>query len=308
MSESSVKELAMNDTLQPADASTMDETPSQVVIAKILGQRLKAVRKGLRSILKGRNVDVHPMRVDLRRASSCLQFFAPYLNAKQSKSVRRTLRDCRRSLGLLRDTEVFIQRSLGWTTLVPTEELGEFIVDLARSTKPSQSNTDPHFSRSKAKKTDDVISTGLRLVTKDVKAKNDSWRDLIRSQLEEDLLALQHPLQSEPPVKDALHQFRICCKHARYQLEVIDQADISDVKWLIQGFKKAQEDLGHIHDTFVILERLHHLKKDRCKLSKTSIKTIIASETALLESHVQTFSRWWQSERMLDQLNDWLAG
>ncbi len=298
----------MNDTLQPAAAGTMDETPSQVVLAKILGQRLKAARKHVRSMLKGRNVDVHQMRVDLRRASSCLQFFAPFLNAKRSKSVRRILRDCRRSLGMLRDTEVFIQRSLGWTTLVPAEQLGEFIVDLARSTKSSQTNSGPHFSRSKAKNTEEVISKGLRLVDKDVNAKNDSWRDLIRYQLEEDLVALQQPLQFAPPDKDALHQFRICCKHARYQLEVIDQADISDVKSLIQGFKKAQEDLGHIHDTFVILERLHHLKKDRCKLSKKSIKTIIASETASLEVNVRAFSTWWQIERILDQLNDWLAG
>jgi CHAD domain-containing protein len=298
----------MNDTLQPAAAGTMDETPSQVVLAKILGQRLKAARKHVRSMLKRSNVDVHQMRVDLRRASSCLQFFSPFLNAKQSKSVRRTLRDCRRSLGMLRDTEVFIKRSLGWTTLVPAEELSEFIVDLARSTKSRQTNSSPHFPKSKTKNAEKIISKALRLVAKNVNAKNDSWRDLIRYQLEEDLVALQHPLQSDPPDKDALHQFRICCKHARYQLEIIDQADISDVNSLIQGFKKAQEDLGHIHDTFVILERLHHLKKDRCKLSKASIKSIIASETASLEGNVRAFSSWWQSERILEQLNDWLAG
>jgi CHAD domain-containing protein len=285
----------------------LDETPSPEVIVKHLDQRLKAAKKHVRSISKGRNVDIHQMRVDLRRASSCLQFFSPFLHPKQTKTLRRTLRDLRRGVGSLRDNEVLIHRSLHWTTIVPAEELGDFIIEVASSPSDDSSDSSQHISRAKAKIAAEEISTPSRLIAKDAKNSNVSWRELIRLQLTEDLAALHQPIQTDRVDKEALHQFRICCKHARYQLEIIDEADVADVKLLIKGFKTAQEDLGHIHDTFVILERLQHLKKDRCKLSKKSMKAIIASETASLQSDAMTFSAWWQSEQILDRLNDWLA-
>jgi CHAD domain-containing protein len=285
----------------------LDETPSPEVIVKHLDQRLKAAKKHVRSISKGREVDIHQMRIDLRRASSCLQFFSPFLHPKQTKSLRRTLRDLRRGVGLLRDNEVLIHRSLHWTTIVPTEELGDFIIDLARSPNDNPSDSSQHISSAKAKNAEKGMSQGRCLIAKDAKNSNVSWRELIQLQLTEDLTALHQPIQTDPVDKEALHQFRICCKHARYQLEIVDEADVADVKLRIKGFKKAQEDLGHIHDTFVILERLQHLKKERCKLSKKSMKAIIASETASLQRDVMTFSAWWQSEQILERVNDWLA-
>jgi CHAD domain-containing protein len=199
---------------------------------------------------------VHELRVASRRLQEALEFLAPYLPEGPRRKLYRRARRVRRFLGELRNADVMV----------------ELATDMMRRLTPSERTVlRPFLSRLQAE------AAGLRRLAihrrvvpvpgvrkrigRLLKNLRDSSADSLDSRGEQILserirqlgTALGDAEQGEPT---AMHRLRITVKRYRYALEFLERAGRKELKGAIQGTRKLQSELGHLHDLDVLLEIL----------------------------------------------------
>jgi CHAD domain-containing protein len=198
---------------------------------------------------------VHKVRVGLRRMRSDLQTFAPVLESEWAEGLRRDLRGLAGSLGVVRDTDVLLERL--WAAVVHLDERdhGDAALVVRRLEQQRHAQVAALLAEMRTDHYVDLLervaAAGERpAVTHAARVRADQalpalvrprWRKLRRA------VAALGPR----PADDELHAVRILVKRTRYAVDVAVPVVGAPAERLSGALAGLQDVLGELHDTAV---------------------------------------------------------
>lgn len=250
---------------------------------------------------------IHRMRIELRRVSIALRLFAPVLNKKRSRRLQKMFKSLRSSFGPLRESDVFLQRCFRWCAILSPEEQAILALAISRKRFRVEKKVLMRLDSGNWGRIWKQIANLKKLLLQAHTIRNLNEVDWTRKLLGGKSDQIQRASERGLSNIGALHQMRIDCRFLRYALELVEECQPSGMKPLILDFKKAQVDLGEIHDALEIIELLGEAQPKSFGLSSRSIVAIIESEQTFAREKKETLLAWWQLENPADRLNSQLA-
>jgi CHAD domain-containing protein len=235
----------------PGPASTMAEVAAAALqrSAQVLVDHDHVVR--LDDDIEG----VHKMRVATRRLRSDLQTLQPVLEAGWSDELRADLKDLAATLGVVRDTDVLLQRLRRHIGELPADDrpVAVGVVDRLEDERRAQVadllatlDTDAYLDL-----LDEVVEGALRprLGPRGEDAGSVVLPELVRPRWRRLRKAVD--ALGPRPDDDELHRVRILAKRARYAAELAAPVVGDAAADLAAQLAQVQDVLGELHDTVV---------------------------------------------------------
>ena len=209
--------------------------------------------------------ELHDMRVATRRMRAALRVFGGYLDPKVMKPFAKALRRTGRTLGAVRDLDVFREKAQRYLDTLPVERQAELEPLLAVwQVEHNQAreqmlayldrNRYAHFKQQFGEFLQAPGAGALPMITPDGQPLPSRVRYLLPSVLYRSLAVPQafDPAMSEPGVPLVrFHQLRIAFKGLRYTLEFFQEVLGPKSKPLINQMKRLQDHLGDLQDAVV---------------------------------------------------------
>jgi CHAD domain-containing protein len=245
--------------IDPAD--TMAEAACKVLRGQL--DRMVAHERGARD---GRDIEeLHDMRVAVRRMRAVLRVCRPYLDTTPYKPFRKALRRTGRTLGTVRDLDVFREKAQRYLDTLPDErrfELDPLLAawqvkyETARQGMLALLDGKPYlqfkkeFARFLA-----TPGAGAPLATaENTEPLPHRVREAVPPLLIANYAAVRayegRVEESDTPLP-RLHRLRIAGKGLRYTLEFFREILPADVEPLIDRIKGLQDHLGNLQDAVV---------------------------------------------------------
>ncbi|AGB49032.1 hypothetical protein Metho_0783 [Methanomethylovorans hollandica DSM 15978] len=243
---------------------------------KILRFHFGRMLKHERGTMLGKDIEeLHDMRVAAMRMRSVLQVFNGHLDMNTMKPIFRNIKDTRRSLGAVRDLDVFMEKIQHYTGSLPedrTSELDELVGTLLIERDKARGLMLLHLDSTKYDKFKLNFTKILEkegqweesLVDRDGRPLPHRVRDVLPPLLYNELSkvrAYDDLVREDEPSFEMLHALRIDIKILRYTLEFFDEVLGEETKSLIKDLKELQDVLGDIHDAVVAMELLENYLK-----------------------------------------------
>lgn len=229
----------------------MTEAPDRAGLVKLLRKRLRRFLALLSEVLAGESPEaVHDLRVWSRRLQQTLIALHPESHSRKLRSLRRTLRRARRTLGGWRNCDVVLQRLArkerqarrpdkrrAWTLVIDfvrktrERELRRvrkrlLKLDLFSLAKEMEALLEAPGSNSQ------VVSASLPEV---VSTASSQWQAALSRALEDRRV-------------ENIHDFRIQTKRLRYRMELLRDIGALDTSAAVEWLKSLQDGLGTWHD------------------------------------------------------------
>lgn len=243
---------------------------------KILRFHFGRMLKHERGTMLGKDIEeLHDMRVAAMRMRSVLQVFNGHLDMDVMKPIFKSVKTTRRSLGTVRDLDVFMEKIQHYIESLPEQrrsELDELIGTLLIERDKARGLMLLHLDSSKHDK--------FKLKFTKVLEKEGSWeeslvdkygrplphrvRDVLPSLLYNQLAevrAYDDLVHADEPSYEMMHALRIDVKILRYTLEFFEEVLGEETKDLVKDLKALQDNLGDIHDAVVAMELLENYLK-----------------------------------------------
>ncbi|GAB4190975.1 MAG: hypothetical protein OHK0022_04270 [Roseiflexaceae bacterium] len=307
-------------TIEPLADNAPDDTPARVaaafargVPARLMGDELltEAARRLLRrqfermlaredGVRSGEDVeDVHQMRVATRRLRASLQIVQPVYDAKAITRFRRGLRRIARTLGAVRDRDVFLGHVLAYRDSLPeaeragitplidaverqrTEARAELLDELRSGRYAKFKHAFAEFLTTPAAALGPLPETGVPPRLRD-RAGSMLW------QRYEDWRAFEVLLPDAPEV--VLHNARIAGKRLRYTIEFFAEAFGPRADELLGPLMQLQENLGALQDAAVAREHVAELDM----LGDPGARAYLAAREAESHAHLGDLPRLWE--------------
>jgi CHAD domain-containing protein len=227
----------------------------------------------------GRDIEeLHDMRVAAMRMRSVVEVLEDYLNMKEMSSHYKNIKSIRRTLGTVRDLDVFLEKIDHYLAAQPPERAPEMdpLTDSMLIERAKHRGTmlvyldDSRYNKFKKNFADYLLSkkswkmksakkNGEPIPARVV----DILPVLLYSQLATvraygDVLTDDTKID---PYLEKYHQLRIDVKILRYTIEFFREVLGSETKSLIKDLKALQDNLGDMHDTVVALEMLENFER-----------------------------------------------
>jgi CHAD domain-containing protein len=227
----------------------------------------------------GRDIEeLHDMRVAAMRMRSVVEVLEDYLNMKDMSSYYKNIKSIRRTLGTVRDLDVFLEKIDHYLVAQPPERVPEMdpLTDSMLIERAKHRGTmlvyldDSRYNKFKKNFADYLLSkkswkmksakkNGEPIPARVV----DILPVLLYSQLATvraygDVLTDDTKID---PYLEKYHQLRIDVKILRYTIEFFREVLGSETKSLIKDLKALQDNLGDMHDTVVALEMLENFER-----------------------------------------------
>jgi len=208
---------------------------------------------------------LHDMRVAIRRMRAAARLFADYLDPKQLQPYVKWLRRTGRSLGEVRDLDVFWEKTAAYLSGLPEAsrpDLTPLRVAWEGARNEARTKMLYYLDSRKYRRTKECLGAYLETswpeVVPPLTAKGEALPHLVRDVLP--VLVYQrvaHVLayaewftQGEQPL-ERYHRLRIACKYLRYTLEYFREVLPSEAGPLINKVKGMQDYLGDLQDAVV---------------------------------------------------------
>ncbi len=228
--------------------------------------------------MEGKDIEqLHDMRVAAMRMRSVIEVFEPYLDMDKMSKYLKHIKSIRRTLGSVRDLDVFIEKIehylsdkqpevraeidslIGSILIAKANSRGNMLVylDTKRYNKFKKGFSE-YLLHKRSWKTKTMMKDGKTVPCKVI----DVLPILIYSQLAA-VRAYEEIISNEKivdPYLDIYHQLRIDVKILRYTIEFFREILGQEAKGLIKDLKALQDNLGDIHDTVVALDLLEKFK------------------------------------------------
>ncbi len=242
-------------------AASMAEAARRILRKQL--NRMVAHERGARD---GRDIEeLHDMRVAVRRMRAALRVFRRYLDTTAYKPFRKALRRTGRTLGMVRDLDVFREKAqryldglpderrseldpllAAWQTahagarkgmldLLDTKSHAQFKKEFARFLATPGAGAPPAPPEGDAPLPHRVREAVPLLVVGSYAA----------------VRAYEGRVEGADPPLPRLHQLRIAAKGLRYTLEFFREILPTEVEALIDRIKEVQEHLGNLQDAVV---------------------------------------------------------
>ncbi|HMK92986.1 MAG TPA: CHAD domain-containing protein, partial [Thermoleophilia bacterium] len=209
---------------------------------------------------------LHDMRVATRRMRAALRVFGPYLDAKVMKPVERGLKRTGRTLGAVRDLDVFHEKTQRYLDALPDDRKDELepLLDVwkARREHAREQMLD-YLDGGRYRRFVDEFSAlldegparaGLAVVADDGEARPHRVAHVLPAVLYERLAAVwayDDVITAPDTPLVRFHRLRIAGKFLRYTFEFYEEVLGSDAKALIKTTKEMQDHLGDLQDAVV---------------------------------------------------------
>jgi CHAD domain-containing protein len=243
---------------------------------KILKFHFGRMLKHEHGTMLGKDIEeLHDMRVAAMRMRSVLQVFNGHLDMDVMKPFFRNIKATRKSLGAVRDLDVFMEKIEHYIESLPEQrmsEMDELIGILLIERDKARGLMLLHLDSSKYDKFKLRFTKALEkggqweesLMDSEGRPLPHRVRDVLPPLLYKQLAAVRayddlvH--EAEPSYK-MLHALRIDVKILRYTLEFFEEVLGEETKNLVKDLKALQDNLGDIHDAVVAMELLENYGK-----------------------------------------------
>jgi CHAD domain-containing protein len=269
------------------------ETPVDVAAPAILRAKSDPLFALEERAAGGQDMDaVHDMRVASRRLREALRLLEPFFPPKRYQTVFRSVRVITRTLGPVRDSDVFIDAFRGLIRWLP--EGGRKAVAFFIGYRLGRRRAELATMRRSLSKLD--LAQGRKSferfasAPKHTKASARRLGDLAHEAVEQRLATVYGYLPaalSEDNI-EAQHAMRIAVKQLRYAVEVFAPCYGEEFERLHATLTEMQDVLGDLHDLHVFLDLLHD--RDVAKQARMAGvgKADLAEVTDLLRRRAHT--------------------
>jgi CHAD domain-containing protein len=220
--------------------------------------RMLAQEEGVRH---GEHEAVHDMRVATRRLRSALDIFSPYYEFRVIKPFNSTLRKFGKTLGAVRDLDVFRLKADKYAESLPADErdgLNVLLASWQAEIEEARANLSEMLNGHRyAEFVAEFAKFVLTPRKGEIKGHDD---DVIANHVRYVAPALiyerygtvrAYEVELENLSLEKLHALRIDAKRLRYTLEAFEEALKSDAKKVIEATKQLQDHLGDLQDARV---------------------------------------------------------
>lgn len=213
---------------------------------------------------------LHKMRVATRRMRSAFRVFGDHLDMKKLKPIRKRLKRTGRTLGNMRDLDVFWEKTQTYLDTLPPERQHELDPlravweeerEQAREELFSYLDSDVYAqlkeSFAKLLRRDDIWKENV--VSKKGRAKPYRVRHVVPIKIYKctaDVLAYEEWVDMPNIPLNRLHRLRIAGKRLRYTMEFFEEVLSPQTDQAIKEMKKLQDHLGEMQDALVASELL----------------------------------------------------
>lgn len=263
-------------------------------------KQLKKLHKHEPVVREGKDPEgIHKMRVAARRLRTTLQILeaAPIFDQNELQGYRRGLKRLARTLGEVRDTDVFLARVEQYVETQPelTDDLDVLRKWLTERRQSGYTQLLKLLDSSKLARTFDGLAAFSHQPEEHVA---DQLPPLLVRHFAgnailaryEGVMRYELVVQGAPP--PTLHQLRIACKQTRYAIELFDGALGKRARPLDETLVRAQDTLGQFHDAVVAHDEVQRLAEQ--VPSNTGLATYAVALAAERESLRITFDPIWQ--------------
>jgi CHAD domain-containing protein len=198
---------------------------------------------------------VHKARVGTRRLRSDLQTLAPVLQAGWADDLRAELKDLAATLGVVRDTDVLVERLWRLVDRLPAQDRGAaaMVVRHLEDGRRAQVGSLLQTMNGDGYRTllDDLVAAALRprFAPSSAGPAAERLPELVRPRWRRLRRAVER--LGPQPEDEALHAVRILAKRARYASELAAPVLGDDATDLAAGLARLQDILGELHDSVV---------------------------------------------------------
>ncbi len=245
------------------------------VISTILYQYLQNIKLYKEKILKAySDEDLHQLRVNIRRSRAIIRMMGTVFTDKQRLYHDKRLASVAKFTNKKRDLDVFIAAFDGEFSDEVHDELRYFYHDISRQREAEEENVKKFLQEETLTSYLKELETFLTQSSSRAHVAKEPIALFLEARIE---LMIQHIMKKIKKYKqerkeEHLHKVRISFKKLRYILESFDKLFYKkNVKALLKGVKKLQNDLGIFNDLCVqhlFLE--NYLKKHQLHRNKES--------------------------------------
>lgn len=243
---------------------------------KILRFHFGRMLKHEHGTMLGKDIEeLHDMRVAAMRMRSVLQVFNGHLDMDVMKPFFRSIKATRKSLGAVRDLDVFMEKIQHYIESLPEQrmsEMDELIGTLLIERDKARGLMLLHLDSSKYDKFKLKFTKALEkggqweesLMDSEGRPLPHRVRDVLPPLLYKQLAAVRaydDLVHEAEPSYEMLHALRIDVKILRYTLEFFEEVLGEETKNLVKDLKALQDNLGDIHDAVVAMELLENYVK-----------------------------------------------
>ncbi len=227
----------------------------------------------------GEDIEVlHQMRVATRRMRAALCLFAPYYERDIARQIRRGMQRAGRTLGRVRDLDIFMENVQAYLAELPAERQGELDIPLAYWEKRYRRAREKMLAYLDGGRYQEFVelmghfvgTRGLGSLDADDAAGQQRVQYAIPRVIYQQYETIR---AYEPLLRGAsitlYHELRIDAKRLRYTLEFFQEVLGPEVEPVIEALVAVQDHLGALHDADVTQR---HLREDMEKLLKSAGK------------------------------------
>jgi CHAD domain-containing protein len=264
---------------------------------------------------------LHDMRVATRRMRAAFRIFGPYYKHKAVAAYRKGLQRTGRTLGPVRDLDVFHAKIESYLSTLPESQQHDLdgflaVLDAHRGSARERMNAylDTDTYRRFKDRFGQFVETegmGSRPITiKDREPQPYRVRHVAPMVIYQRMAAVRAydewvSIPSPPP--ERLHALRIACKRLRYTMEFFQEVLGPDAKTVIKSIVAVQDHLGNLQDAIVARALLHDFlqrgtwgddtepnRRPATPADAPGVETYLAAKQAEAELLLETFPEVWQ--------------
>ena len=244
-----------------------------IAAGKVIAFHFVRMAKHEKGTRRGEDVEeLHDMRVSTRRMRAALRVFGGHIDMKHMKPLLRGLQRTGRTLGTVRDLDVFMEKTQVYLDALPEErrhELDPLLEVWAAERERARgvmiefldSGFFARFKEDFASFFEDPEQVAMPLFAKDGTPLAHRVRHVVPAVVYERVGAVraydEWVGRAEVPL-ERLHQLRITAKAMRYTLEFFQEVLGPQAKPLIEEVKGLQDHLGDMQDAVVTCGVLSH--------------------------------------------------
>ena len=206
--------------------------------------------------------ELHDMRVSTRRMRMALRVFADYLDADVMRPVLKGLRRTGRTLGAVRDLDVFGEKTQTYLASLPSAQAGDLagLLEAWRAERERERERmaryldGPKYRAFVDSAVELLEGPVARLAPRRVAARPQRVAQVLPGVLYNDMglvWAFEGQLGGPETPLPRFHALRITCKGLRYTLEFFEEVLGEEARPLIKQVKSLQDHLGDLQDGVV---------------------------------------------------------
>jgi CHAD domain-containing protein len=250
---------------------------------------------------------VHQMRVATRRLRATLTVLGEAIGAQQARKFRRSLRDIARTLGQVRDRDVFLEHVRRYDASLSEEQRGgvaPLIAALERDQAQAKQRLLKELDAKRYARFKRICANFLTASDKQpdeeragptprirYAAGSALWRGYEQLRAYETLLPATASISAETDM-ELLHEMRIAGKHFRYTLELFGDALGPKVDGALDPLLALQEHLGALQDIEVAVAYVRALPAQSD--SQTALGAYVAARHADRDRLLAELPRYWE--------------